>query len=79
MNYFFFGEKSMYWVGYRVIALDGSNPGSKCLLGPFNSYESAKKEKSKNRARDMEQTAIFKADSEEKAELLLKTEQFSRL
>lgn len=69
----------MYWVGYRVIGLDGSDPGSKCLLGPFNSYESAKKEKSKNRAIDMEQTAIFKAESEEKAKLLLKNESFSKL
>lgn len=69
----------MYWVGYRVVELDGSNPGSKCLLGPFDSYESAKKEKERNRARDMEQTAVFKADSQESARTQLEREQFSRL
>lgn len=69
----------MYWVGYRVVELDGSNPGSKCLLGPFDSYESAKKEKERNRARDMEQTAVFKADSQESAHTQLEREQFSRL
>lgn len=69
----------MYWVGYRVIELDGSNPGSKCLLGPFDSYESAKKEKERNRARDMEQTAVFKAESRESAQSQLELEQFSRI
>ncbi|MEH6555896.1 hypothetical protein [Pseudoalteromonas tetraodonis] len=69
----------MYWVGYRVIELDGSNPGSKCLLGPFDSYQSAKTEKERNRARDMEQTAVFTANSQEIAQSLLESEQFSRL
>lgn len=69
----------MYWVGYRVIELDGSNPGKKCLLGPFDSYASAKKEKERNRAQDMEQTAIFKAESQESAQLKLEIETFSRL
>lgn len=69
----------MYWVGYRVVDLDGSNPGSKCLLGPFDSYESAKKEKERNTARDMEQTAVFKAHSQESARTQLEREQFSRI
>lgn len=69
----------MHWVGYRVIELDGSNPGSKCLLGPFDSYQSAKAEKESNRARDMEQTAVFTADSQEKAQVLLESEPFSRI
>jgi hypothetical protein len=69
----------MYWVGYRVIELDGSNPGSKCLLGPFDSYESAKKKTERNRERDMEQTAVFTAETKESAQALLDREQFSRL
>lgn len=69
----------MYWVGYRVVALDGSNPGGKCLLGPFDTYEAAKNEKERNRARDMEQTAVFTAETKVAAQALLQTEQFSRL
>lgn len=68
-----------YWLGYRVIELDGSNPGSKCLLGPFNSYEKAKEEKQKNRACDMEQTAVFTAESKIEAQSLLNNEKFSKL
>lgn len=69
----------MHWVGYRVVELDGSNPGRPCLLGPFNSYHEAKKAKEGNRARDMEHTAVFTADSKEEALELLQKEPFSRL
>jgi hypothetical protein len=67
-----------YWFGYRVIELDGSNPGGKCLLGPFSSYEDAKEEKQNNRAKDIEQTAIFTAKSNSEAEVQLGKEPFLR-
>lgn len=50
-----------YWYGFRCIELDGSNLGSKCLEGPFSSYNEAKAHKQNARAKDMEHTAIFKA------------------
>lgn len=68
-----------HWFGFRVIELDGSNPGNKCLSGPFSSYEEAKREKQRSRARDMEQTAIFTAQSKKEAEVMLENEPFSRL
>ncbi len=68
-----------YWFGFRVVEVDGSNPGSKCLEGPFTTYGEAKKVKETNRARDMEQTPIFPAESKIKAELQLEREIFSRL
>ncbi|MGO3057325.1 hypothetical protein ACT3R7_14310 [Halomonas sp. AOP43-A1-21] len=68
-----------HWYGYRVIELDGSNPGIKCLSESFNTYEEAKRDKQKLKARDMEHTPIFKAESKADAEEKLQTEQFSRL
>ena len=69
----------MHWFGFRVVELDGTNPGKKCLEGPFDSYSSAKVNKESNRARDMEQTRVFTADSEEIATSVMDKEQFSRL
>ncbi|TVK92314.1 hypothetical protein AYI83_19195 [Shewanella algae] len=68
-----------YWYGYRVIELDGSNPGRKCLSAPFNTCEAAKINKQKTKARDMEQTPIFKAETRVDAELAMEKEPFSRL
>lgn len=67
------------WYGYRVVELDGSNPGSKCVEGPFDSYDAAKLHKQKMRAKDMEQTAIFMAQDQSEAEEMLNIEQFSKL
>ena len=68
-----------HWYGYRIIELDGSNPGRKCLSASFSTYEEAKHDKLKFKARDMEHTPIFKAESKANAEQTLQTEQFSRL
>ena len=68
-----------YWYGYRVVELDGTNPGRKCLSGPFSTYDNAKLDKEKYRARDMEHTAIFSAESKESADSKLDSESFNRL
>lgn len=62
------GVSMEHWYGFRCVELDGSNPGKKCLEGPFSSYDDAKLHKQKARARDMEHTAIFKASSRLSAE-----------
>ncbi len=68
-----------YWYGIRVIELDGSNPGHKLLSSGFSSYEKAKADRQRVRARDMEQTAVFRAENQVEAEELMHKEQFSRL
>lgn len=68
-----------YWYGFRVIELDGSNPGSKCLSESFNSYNEAKNSKQKSKARDMEHTRIFSTTSKGAAKEILLNEQFSKL
>ncbi|KPZ66000.1 hypothetical protein AN394_04186 [Pseudoalteromonas sp. P1-26] len=59
--------------------LDGSNPGRACISEPFNTYEAAKTSKQKLKARDMEQTSIFRAETKSDAELAMQKELFSRL
>lgn len=68
-----------YWYGYRVIELDGTNPGIKCLSCGFLSYDHAKSIRQTLRARDMEFTAIFQATEKKDAKLMLEKKQFSRL
>jgi hypothetical protein len=68
-----------HWYGFRCIELDGSNPGSKCLEGPFSSYNEAKAHKQNVCARDMEHTAIFQVDSKLSAEESMQSEPFNKL
>ena len=65
-----------YWFGFRVVGFEGSNPGRKVLSGPYASYEEAKIAKQKNTASDMENTIIFKSNSQNEAEKVLETETF---
>jgi hypothetical protein len=68
-----------YWYGYRVVELDSSNPGTKCISDPFQTYEDAKRDKQKNRASDMQHTAIFEAENKQQAMVQLEKETFSKL
>ncbi|QUM75535.1 hypothetical protein HWV00_04400 [Moritella sp. 24] len=68
-----------YWYGFRCVELDGTNPGHKCLEGPFTSYNEAKEHKKNMRARDMQHTPVFKAYSKLDAEGIMLAESFSRL
>ncbi len=68
-----------YWFGYQIVELDGTNPGTKCLSEPFNTYEEAKLGKHKCKAPDMLTTAVFQSDTKESAEKQLKHENCNRL
>jgi len=64
-----------YWFGYRVF----DKESEKCLLGPYESYESANKQRIKNSALNMLQTQIFTADSEQEAHDRLDVENFTKV
>jgi len=64
-----------YWFGYRV----SDKKSEKCLLGPYESYESANKQRIKNSALEMLQTQIFTADSEQEAQDRMDVEVFTKI
>ncbi|WP_017217187.1 hypothetical protein [Pseudoalteromonas sp. NJ631] len=68
-----------YWFGFRCVDLDGRNPGSKILEGPFKSYDEAKAKKLALKAIDTESTLVFTAIDEPQARELMNTESFNKL
>ncbi|MCF7498884.1 hypothetical protein [Pseudoalteromonas sp. L1] len=68
-----------HWFGFRCVDLNGRNPGSKILEGPFESYDEAKAKKLALKAVDTESTSVFTATDEPQARELMNTESFNKL